>query len=205
MHSDGVSVWLQKQLKPHSKGLENVSPEIFSWLSLLLSVGSGILLYFSQTNLNTLAAIPAAVLLMLRLISDSLEEMLVSGSEVKAGKHLLMSLSARLSDLSMLLGFAFWDSIRVHLVLLALVSMLLVSYAGEVGSSLGSKDCGGGLLSRSNRIILLIFFSIVYTVKPEATIADFSVFEVMFALFIPLASLTLLQRMDAIINKQSGD
>lgn len=199
MNSDGVSVWLQKQLKPLSKGLERVSPDVFAWLSLLFSASAGVLLYFSQIQFYPMAALAAALLLLLRLLTVSLEEML-SASQTKTGNYLLARLCARLADLSMLLGFAFWDSIRIHLVLCALVSMLLVSYVAELGRTLGASDCSGGLLSKSNRIILLIFFSVVYVLKPNAGIADYTVFEVMFALFIPLASLTLLQRMDSIIH-----
>lgn len=201
METDGVNIWLQKQLKPLSKNMEKVPPEVFGWLSLGLSAGAGVLLYFAQAQYWPISALLASLLLILRLMSDSLEETLVTLADPNQVNHLSIRLLARLSDLSMLLGFAFWDSLRIHLVLMAIVSMLLVSYIAEVGRSLGAQNNGGGLLSQSNRIILLIFFCIVFLFKPNARIADYSVFEVMFALFIPLASMTLLQRMDSAISQ----
>lgn len=200
MDTNGVTVWLQKQLKPHSKNLEKVPPEAFAYCSLFLSSVSGVLLYFAQAQYYPALVAVAALVLTLRFVSDSTEELLTMGAGTER-PHLISSLCARLADISMLLGFAFWDSLRIHLVLLAIVSMLLVSYVGELGRSQGATDCNGGLLCKSNRIILLIFFCMVYLLKPNSQIAGFSVFEVMFVLFIPLASLTLLQRTDAAIRQ----
>lgn len=202
MESDGVSGWLQKQLKPISKSLEKVPPETFSWVSLALSVSAGGLLYFAQAQYYPAAALPAALLLVLRLMSDSVEEMLCAQSDPsRTSNRFLIRLCARLSDLSILLGFAFWDSLRIHLVLLAIVSMLLVSYAGELGRSAGGQEATGGLLCKSNRLILIIFFCCVYLLRPNSTVAGYSVFEVMFVLFIPMASITLLQRMDSSLSR----
>lgn len=202
MESDGVSLWLQRQLKPLSKSVENAPPEAFSYISLAFSGGAGVLLYFAQAQYWPLAALPAALFLLLRLMSDSFVEMLCSvDHEGRTVNYLVIRLCERLSDLLPLLCFAFWDSLRIHLVLMAIVSMLLVSYIAEVSRALGAKVGSNGLLCKSNRIILLIFFCFVYLLRPNARIADYSVFEVMFALFIPLASITLLQRMDAAISQ----
>jgi hypothetical protein len=201
LENNGVNIWLQKQLKPFCKNLEKVPPELFGWLSLALSAGAGVLLYFAQAQLCPIAVLPAAIVLILRLASDSLGELCLPPEQVHSADYLSSSLCARLGDLSMLLGFAFWDSLRIHLVLMAIVSMLLVSYIAEVARSLGTQVASVGLLSQPNRIVLLIFFCIVYLLRPNARLADYSVFEVMFALFIPLASLTLLQRMDAAITQ----
>lgn len=202
METDGVSVWLQKQLKPLSKNLEKVPPEAFSWTSLAIAGAAGVLLYFSQAQYYPILALPAALVLMLRLVSDTFENMLFVAAEPdRHPNRYLIKLCDRLADLSMLLGFAFWDSLRIHLVLLAIVSMLLVSYAGEIGKTISNEETTGGLLCKANRIILLIFFCFVYLLRPNAIVAGYSVFEVMFALFVPLASLTLLQRMDAAINR----
>lgn len=206
MDSDGVSVWLQKQLKPITKSLEKLPPETFSWVSLALSASAGGLLYFAQAQYYPIAALPAALFLALRLMSDSVEDMLCAqGDPNRISNRFLIRLCARLSDLSMMLGFAFWDSLRIHLVLLAIVSMLLVSYAGELGRAVGREEAVGGLLCKSNRIILLIFFCFVYLLRPNSTIGNYSVFEVMFVLFIPMASITLLQRMDSALNRPPQD
>ena len=182
--------------------MEKIPSEVFGWLSLALSGGAGVLFYLAQAQYCPLAALPAALLLTLRLFSDSLSEIIEAAGQPKCNaNHLSASLCQRLADLSMLLGFAFWDCLRIHLVLMAIVSMLLVSYIAEAARTLGAQVSSIGMLSKPNRIILIIFFCFVYLLKPNARIADYSVFEVMFALFIPLASLTLLQRMNAAISQ----
>ena len=195
--TDGLSIWLEKKLRPLSKSCANVSPELFSWLALGSSVAAGFILISAEKQpLLVLAVLP---LMAVRLVAESIEQSLVESADTTAGLALTVRLCHRLSDLSIFLGLIFWDEIRPHLVLLAIVSMLLVSYVGEIGRSFGCNE-RGGLLCRSNRIVLLMFFAVVYALKSHAMVAGYSVFEVMFVLFIPLASLTLLQRMDAIIN-----
>lgn len=182
--------------------MEKVPPEAFCWTSLLFSGAAGVILYFAQPQYFPAAALIASALLILRLLSDFMEKSTrVSSGLQKRANLLLTKLTDRLSDLSMLLGFAFWDSIRVHLVLLGIVSMLLVSYVGELSASVSGEENPGGLLCKSNRIVLLIFFCLVHFFRPDSTIAGYSVFEVMFLLFIPMASITLLQRLNAAFGK----
>lgn len=185
-------------MRPLSKSVANFSPELFSWIALGSSVATGALLFSAEKQpLFALAIVP---LMILRLVAESIEQSLLeSGSESNPGMILTVRLCHRLSDLAMFLGLIFWEQIRPHLVLLAIVSMLLVSYVGEIGNSLGCTE-RGGLLCKSNRIVLMAFFAVIYVLRSKAVIYGYSVFEVMFVLFIPLASITLLQRMDAIIS-----
>lgn len=196
---DGLGLWLERALRPLSKSFANVSPELFSWAGLAASVGAGFILFAAEKQpLLALAIVP---LMLLRLICESIEQSLAD--ELKAlspGSLLTIKLCHRLSDLSMFMGLIFWEDVRPHLVLLALVSMFLVSYVGEIGHTFGHSE-RGGLLCKTNRIVLLMFFSVVYALRSNSEVYGYSVFEVMFVLFIPLASLTLLQRMDAVINQ----
>ncbi|MBX9567466.1 MAG: hypothetical protein K2X77_01165 [Candidatus Obscuribacterales bacterium] len=195
---DGLSLWLEKRLRPLSKSFANVSPELFSWMALAASVGAGFMLFAAEKEpLMALAVLP---LMVIRLVTESIEQSILVGmKDVNPGLLLTVRLCHRLSDLSMLLGLIFWEQVRPHLALLAIISMLLVSYVGEIGNGFGSSE-RGGLLCKSNRIVLLMFFCVVYAFRSKAEVYGYSVFEVMFVLFIPLASITLLQRMDAIIN-----
>lgn len=200
MQASGIDFWLQRQLKPLSAAMTKVPPEFLSWVSLLASLGAGTLLF--SANESPVLAEFAVCLLALRLISDSIESNLVIDGENSAGYSPVVSkLIERLSDLVVFLSLAFWTEIRVHLVLLAVVCMLMVSYAGELGRAYGATDCNAGILAKTNRIVLLMLFSLVYGFKPHTNLGGYSVFEVMFVLFIPLASITLLQRLDRVLSK----
>lgn len=195
---DGISLWLEKWLRPLSKSCANVSPEVFSWMGLAASAGAGFFLFAAEKQ--PIMALGVLPLLIIRLVTESIEQSILDGmKEVNPGLQLTVRLCHRLSDLSMLMGLIFWEQIRPHLALLAIISMMLVSYVGEIGNGFGHSE-RGGLLCKSNRIVLLMFFCVVYSVRAKAVVYGYSVFEVMFVLFIPLASITLLQRMDSIIN-----
>ncbi|MBY0545670.1 MAG: hypothetical protein K2W95_00110 [Candidatus Obscuribacterales bacterium] len=196
MEGGGPGLWLQKQLKPLSKG---VTPEALSWASLAASMIAGGLLYGAYQR--PWLGLIAAPILAIRLALDSLES--ISDNEHpdrSPYSRMLSRLCDRLADVSLFLGLTFWppDVMRVHLALLAIICMLIVSYVGELGRASGSTNHKGGMLSQSHRIVLLMFFCVVHAVRPGAIIAGFSTFEVMFALFIPLASITLIQRMDVL-------
>lgn len=199
----GPGLWLQKQLKPLSKG---VSPEALSWASLAVSMVAGGLLYgaYHRPWLGLIAAPIMAV----RLALDSLESIVADEHPERSPySRMLSRLCDRLADVSLFLGLTFWppDVMRVHLALLAIICMLIVSYAGELARASGAPNHKAGMLSQSHRIVLLMFFCVVHAVRPGAVIAGFSTFEVMFALFIPLASITLIQRMDVLSGPKPPD
>lgn len=202
LEGDALTLWMQKQLKPLSKVFVNTSPEIFGWLSLTASLGAGALLYGSAEN-HWLALVTVPLLAM-RLLFDSMEGLLSSESkETTTYGTLLSRLCNRLADVSVFLGLSFWPDVRIHLALLALVSMLIVSYVGELGRSVGA-DTSGGMLCKTHRTVLLIVFCMIYAAKPGVMLLGFSPFEVMFVLFIPLASLTMLQRLEVILTHLSN-
>lgn len=200
MAGDSLSLWLQKRLKPFCRSSGTFSPQGLSWISFFISFSAGTVLYASAEKPElALFTIP---LLAIRLILDAMEKVLLDQVGKPSASDILISkICGRLGDLSILFGFAFWEEIRVHLVLFAIASMLIISYVGELGRSLGASDSSsGGLLCQTHRLVFVMFFSAIYAIHPESQIMGFSVFEVMFVLFIPLASITLLQRLSNILS-----
>jgi len=61
----------------------------------------------------------------------------------------------RYADVAILLGIAFSSYANPFLALLALVSLLLVSYMGTQAQAVGQGRLYGGLLSRADRLIVL--------------------------------------------------
>lgn len=207
MEGDSLSLWLQKHLKPLSKGIGGLSPETLSWASLFASLVAGGLLY-SAYEKPWLALIVVPVLAV-RLALDSLERIALEGSEGSDYSRLISRLCDRLADVALLLGPTFWPDVRPHLAMLAIICMLMVSYVGECGRNCKVRDHSGGLLCQTHRVVLLMVFCIMHAVRPAATLAGFSTFEIMFALFIPLSSLTLLHRLDVFnsepVNRDDND
>lgn len=193
----GIKPWFQKQLQPLVKALWNVHPDVLTWSALGVSLGAAAVLYSAnETPKLALAAVP---LLLLRLALNALDGMVAKQTgKARAAGEVINELSDRLSDVAIFLSFAFWPEIKLHLVLLAIIAMLIVSYVGVLGKAVGANREYGGILGKADRMILLAVACLVYAIAPDRRLYNFSIIEVMFVLFIPLASITLLQRLDRI-------
>lgn len=195
----GIKPWFQKQLQPLVKVLWNVHPDVLTWGALGVSLIASAVFYsaYEQPKLAFLA-VP---LLLLRLALNALDGMLAKQTgKARAAGEVINELSDRLSDVAIFLSFAFWPEVKVHLVLLAIIAMLIVSYVGVLGKAVGAEREYGGLLGKADRMILLMVAAVIYGIAPDRRLYNFSIFEVMFVLFIPLASITLLQRLDKIFS-----
>jgi CDP-diacylglycerol--glycerol-3-phosphate 3-phosphatidyltransferase len=193
----GIKPWFQKQLQPLVEALWDVHPDVLTWSALGVSMVAAGLLY--EANEQPLLALAAAPFLFVRLMLNALDGMVAKQTgKARAAGEVINELSDRLSDVAIFLPFAFWPDVKVHLVLLAIIAMLIVSYVGVLGKAAGAEREYGGLLGKADRMILLMVACVVYAILPDRRLFNFSIFEVMFVLFIPLASITLLQRLDKI-------
>jgi phosphatidylglycerophosphate synthase len=198
-----IKPWFQKQLQPVVKLLLNVPPDCITWAALLVSLAAGALVYASSEK--PWMAVLAVPLLMGRLALNALDGMVAKQTgKARAAGEVINELSDRLSDVAIFLSLAFRPDIKVHLVLLAMVAMLMVSYVGILGKAVGAERVSSGVLGKADRMMMLMVSCLVYAVVPDLQIFGFSIFEVMLVLFIPLASITLLQRLDRIFNVLSG-
>lgn len=200
----GIKPWFQKQLQPLVKALWNVDPDVLTWSALGVSLGAGVLLYYSYER--PFLAVLAVPLLMLRLALNALDGMLATQTgKARAAGEVINELADRMSDIGIFLPLSFWPDMKVHLVLLAMIAMLIVSYVGVLGKAAGATRVYSGVLGKADRMILLMVACLLYAVVPtNYEIMGFSIFEAMFVLFIPLASITLLQRLDTIFRGLDG-
>jgi CDP-diacylglycerol---glycerol-3-phosphate 3-phosphatidyltransferase len=200
----GIKPWFQKQLQPLVKALWNVHPDVLTWSALGVSMLAAVLLY-SAYEKPWLAAV-AVPFLLLRLMLNALDGMLAKQTgKARAAGEVINELSDRLSDVAIFLSFAFWPDIKLHLVLLAMIAMMIVSYVGILGKAVGAEREYGGMLGKADRMILLAVACIVFAIAPDRRLFNFNIFEIMFILFIPLASITLLQRLDRIFAALDGN
>ena len=105
----------------------------------------------------------------------------------------------RLADLILLLGLGLtaWASLPIAAV--ASVAVLLASYTGLIGKSVGSGREHGGILGKADRMVWLGLTALVaWHVGPAPVTVGgrqwTSVFELMLGLFVPLSLVTAAQR-----------
>jgi CDP-diacylglycerol--glycerol-3-phosphate 3-phosphatidyltransferase len=198
-----IKPWFQKQLEPAVKLLLTVPPDCITWVGLIVSLAAGALVYSSAEK--PWLALLAVPLLMTRLALNALDGMVAKQTgKARAAGEVINELADRLSDVSIFLALAFRPDIKPHLVLLAVVAMLMVSYVGVLGKAVGAERVTVGVLGKADRMMMLMVCCLVYAIVPDLQVYGYSIFEVMLVLFIPLASITLLQRLDRIFSLLAG-
>ncbi|HEV2449578.1 MAG TPA: CDP-alcohol phosphatidyltransferase family protein [Thermoplasmata archaeon] len=131
------------------------SPNRLSWLSLVLSALAAGLAALVRWE-GPLLFLPVALLVFLGGVFDVLDGEVArrTGRSSPRG-DLLDHVLDRYADLFLLLGIAVSGYANPLLALLALVSLLLVSYMGTQAQAVGQGRRYSGLLSRADRLLLL--------------------------------------------------
>jgi len=202
-----IKPWFRQQLQPLIKLLWNVHPDVLTWSALGLSIGAGALLFSSYERPGL--AVAAVPLLMARLALNALDGLLAQQTgKARAAGEVLNEVSDRLADVAIFLGLTLSPHVDKVLGLLAIIAVLMVSFVGVLGKAVGVERVYAGVLGKADRMIYLMVACLVYGLAPEWTFRGYSVFGILLLLFIPLASITLLQRLDRILcllhDKESG-
>jgi archaetidylinositol phosphate synthase len=194
-----IKPWFREQLQPLVKLLWNVHPDVLTWAALGVSLFAGVLLNIS--NERPWLAVAAVPLLVARLMLNALDGMVAHQTgKARAAGEVLNEVSDRLSDLAIFIGLALSPMADKVLGLLVIIAMLMVSYVGVLGKAVGAERVYGGILGKADRMILLMLACLIYGLAPDAQIMGYSVFNAMLVIFLPLASITLLQRLDRILT-----
>ncbi|GEM_PF-452508 len=194
-----IKPWFREQLQPLIKLLWNVHPDVLTWSALGISIASGVLLSASADR--PYLAVAAVPLLFVRLALNALDGMLAqqTGKARPAGE-MLNEVSDRLADVAIFLGLALSPAADRFWGLLAIISILMVSHVGILGKAVAGERIYTGILGKADRMIFLMVACLIYGLAPDWTFMGYSVFGILLLLFVPLASLTLLQRLDRIIH-----
>jgi archaetidylinositol phosphate synthase len=194
-----IKPWFREQLQPLVKLLWNVHPDVLTWAALVVSIFAGVLLNISfDRPWLALLAIP---LLVARLILNALDGMVAHQTgKARAAGEVLNEVSDRLSDLAIFIGLTLSPVVDNTLGLLATLAILMVSFVGVLGKAVGAERVYSGVLGKADRLILLMIASLVYGLAPNFEVMGYSIFGAMLVLFLPLASITILQRLDRILT-----
>jgi phosphatidylglycerophosphate synthase len=194
-----IKPWFREQLQPLIKLLWNVHPDVLTWSALALSILAGILLCNSYEH--PFLAVAAVPLLFARLALNALDGMLAQQTgKARAAGEVLNEVSDRLADVAIFLGLTLSPAVDKLSGLLSIISILMVSYIGILGKAVASERVYIGILGKADRMIYLMGACLFYGLFPNWTGMGYSIFGLLLLLFIPLASITLLQRLDRIIH-----
>jgi len=148
-------------MSPLAKALSFIPPDMFSLLSLLFALLAGGL-YFSAHLWVPADRYPWLLLLAMGAVglnglADTMDGRVARliGKTSAVGDFLDHTFD-RFSDIAILVGIAFSTYCSMVFGLLAVISVLLSSYMGTQAQALGCKRNYSGVLSRADRMILLM-------------------------------------------------
>lgn len=189
----------KEQLQPLVKAFKHVHPDVLIWTGLGISILTGVLLYSSYEH--PWMAVAAVPLLVARLVLGGVCDIILSETpSPHPSAEVLNEVSDRLADIAIFLGLTLSANVDKVLGLLAIIAILMVSFVGILGKAVGSERIYAGILGKVERLVFLIIACLIYGVAPNLSFMGQSVFGVLLILFIPLASLTMLQRLDKILS-----
>jgi phosphatidylglycerophosphate synthase len=161
--------------------LFKVNPAIASVISLLFAIFTGYLFFLGSWTLGAFTLIISSVL-------DALDGEIARKYKVatKFG-DLLDHTFDRIADVAIFLGLAFNPQMPIILTLLALIAILLASYAGTEAQALVGKRLYTALVGRADRLVILFAAALLMPFYPLA------MFYAILAMGI-LSALTFFQR-----------
>ncbi len=130
-------------------------PGNLSLLALLLAVGAGVVALLVRWTTPELF-LAVAVLVFLAGFFDVIDgEVARQTGRASVRGDFVDHVFDRYADVAILLGIAVSTYANPFLALLALVSLLLVSYMGTQAQAVGQGRLYGGLLSRADRLVVI--------------------------------------------------
>lgn len=203
MSKDGIKPWFNRQLELASELLSPVGARVLVWSSLAVSILAGVFLGLcADRPWLAAAAIP---LLMARLVLGFLSRRVASSaSKAGASFEVMIEISNRLADIAIFLGLTFSPLVDKALGLLAIICILMVSFVGILGKAVGTERVRAGVLGMTERMIFLMVACLLFSIVPQFEFRGYTVFGILLLIFIPLASLTLMQRLDRILSILAG-
>lgn len=175
-----------KIMFPIAKKLKWLNPDFVTLLSLLTSIGVGVLFYIDGISM----LIPIALLIALTGFFDYLDGSIakVTKKTTKRGDFLDHTVD-RFSDVAIFSGLALSVFVNIYAGFAAVVTILLVSYMGTQAHALTGKRDYSGMLGRADRLILLFF-----AVLLQFEFSTFRVLDIFVYIMIITGLITVAQR-----------
>ena len=187
-------------LAPVAKRLQNVDPNVISWLGLIVAFLSGVVLYMSYDRVWML--IPAALLVILSGYFDALDGKIAKlAGKCSVKGDFLDHVFDRYADMFMIGAIALSGWCGGAVGVFAVIGVLLTSYMGTQAQAIGAKRLYDGLLGRADRVVLCFLFPLIQFAAGHfgygwIDIGDYSVswIGIMMIWFAVVGNLTAVQR-----------
>ena len=195
-------------LHPLAQLLKGISPNTFTYLSIIFAIMTGYFYYL--TNYSDSYLLLAFILLFLSSLFDALDgwvARLTDNTSIKG--DFLDHVFDRYSDIFILGGITFSPYCPVEIGFIATISVIMVSYLGtQAEAELGIRNYGSWL-GRADRLTLLIFASIFQYILT----AFFSIYEILsfyvlgwlMIFFIIIGNISAFQRFQDTLEKISDE
>ncbi len=187
-------------LTPSAKALGRLGPDFLSLSSLACALLAALLLILWRDPLALLAAF---VFVLVNGFFDAIDGQVARLSgKISARGDLVDHVIDRYADFIILAGISLSAFADVRLGLLAVGSIMIVSYMGTQSQALGLKRDYGGILGRAERILLIMLFLLLQFVSSEFFAGSFEIWsgfsltllDFLLLFFIIAANITTLQR-----------
>ncbi len=199
-----IKPWFREQLQPLIKLLWNVHPDVLTWSAVVLSIVAGVLLYMSfWTPWLAFLVIP---LLFLRLALNALDGLLAQQTgKARVAGEVLNEMTDRVADVAIFLGLTMCPLTDKFIGFVSIISIVMVSYTGILGKAVGAERVYIGVLGKADRMIYLMVVCLVYGLYPDYGLFGYSTYSWLLIMFIPLACITILQRLLRILSLVSKE
>ncbi len=199
-----IKPWFRQQLQPLIKLLWNVHPDVLTWMAVVLSIVAGVLLYMSfWTPWLAFVVIP---LLFLRLALNALDGLLAQQTgKARVAGEVLNEMTDRVADVAIFLGLTMCPLTDKFIGFVSIICIVMVSYTGILGKAVGAERVYSGVLGKADRMIYLMVVCLVYGLYPDYGLLGYSTYSWLLIIFIPLACITILQRLLRILSLVSKE
>lgn len=187
-------------MDPAARAFSKVSPNLISFISLVLAALAGAMIFFSDRW--DMLLMLAALVILLSGFFDALDGKVarLTGKASKKGDF-IDHVFDRYADVFLVGAVAVSAWCNIYLGLLALVGVMLTSYMGTQAQAVGVGRHYGGVLGRADRMVLLIIapalqYALMATGNGAISLGSFhlTILEMMMLWFAVVGNLTAVQR-----------
>ena len=197
----------RRLLRPLSRALAGVHPDILSYLATAVTVATALCYVYAADRPGLLVA--AVALTLVRMTLNTLDgPIAIQRGNLSLKGEIVNALPDRYSDLLLVGGIALSPLCLPAFALLGLSSMLLVSYTGMLGKALGVDWQHHGPLGKVERLICIMVFSLLQCLLLRTGVAAWTVFgwsltplECCMILFVVLGQITVLNRVRGMLRQ----
>ncbi|MCM8787091.1 MAG: hypothetical protein NC935_03460 [Candidatus Omnitrophica bacterium] len=199
--------WFRNKFKNLTKYFIWLNPDILSYSAIGVALFTGVCIYYSAYNAQLLLF--SFAFIILRMVLNTLDGMIAIAQRKKTAiGEIVNALPDRYADIFTMLGVAFCPLTNKILGMIAVISILLVSYTGMLGKAVGvswQHQGPAGKVDRLFALLIAIILQYYFLIKGFNSIKIFnlkmSVFDWLSLWFIFGSQITILNRLKGMIKE----